>query len=179
MNLELEYIKKARKNIDEFKWLYDKYFERIFRFVFRRTDRENLTADITSQVFLKAMQNLKKYDDRGVPFSAWLYKIAENEVKRHFRDGSRVVFSMEEELLKEIASTDDDEITDERLEALTIQLERLSTIELEILQLRYFEGHDFQEISYILDISLSGAKMRAHRALEKLRKHFNSVNKPK
>jgi len=52
-----------------------RYYKSIFVFVHRRTDDEELTADITSQVFLKALINIKKYEYKGVPFSAWLFEL--------------------------------------------------------------------------------------------------------
>src|ERR1035438_7413468 len=76
-----------------FEPLYDKYYKPVFIFIFRRTGNENLTNDICSVVFLKALINLKKFEPRGVPFSAWLYRIALNEVNMHFRknEGTRII----------------------------------------------------------------------------------------
>ena len=82
---ELEIIRAAQADPARFKPLYEQYYESIFRFVYQRTGDEHLTADLCATVFLKALQNLKNYQFRGVPFSAWLYRIALNQVTQHFR----------------------------------------------------------------------------------------------
>jgi len=89
--LEYETVKKAVKDPGEFQVLYDKYFTPIFNFIFRKIDDEEITADLTSQTFLKALRNLKKYKYKGVPFSAWLYRIASNEVNKHYRSRKRLL----------------------------------------------------------------------------------------
>ena len=80
---ERELINLAKKNSKYFEPIYKKYHEQIFRFVYQRLNNEDDAADITSQVFLKALLNLEKYEFRGFPFSSWLYRIALNEVNQH------------------------------------------------------------------------------------------------
>ena len=63
-------IKRAQNNTQDFRRIYDTYFERIFSFLFRRTDDEDEAADLVSKTFLKALQGIKKYEDRGLPFSS-------------------------------------------------------------------------------------------------------------
>jgi hypothetical protein len=75
-------LERSRKDPAAFGDLYEKYFDRIFNFIFRQTDDEELTADLCSQTFLIVLKNLSRYEYRGVPFSAWLYKIASNEVNK-------------------------------------------------------------------------------------------------
>ena len=80
---EKELVVAAKMDPSKFSTLYDRYFEVIFNFIFRRTGNEDLCADLSSQTFLKALQNLKNYEFRGIPFSAWLYRIATNEVNKY------------------------------------------------------------------------------------------------
>ena len=89
MEAEWVEIQAAQANPARFRTLYERYYEPIFRFVFRRTEDADLAADLCSQVFLKAMQRLGSYQFRGVPFSAWLFRIATNEVTQYFRDTQR------------------------------------------------------------------------------------------
>jgi RNA polymerase sigma-70 factor (ECF subfamily) len=167
------WIEAAKKNPQHFNKLYEKYFEDIFHFIFRRVNDEDVAADICSKAFLKALNNLKKYEFRGLPFSAWLYRIASNEVNRHYRETSKTVtFSLEEPIIKQLIDTEDDDLKEERLEMLTKYLEKINTKEMVILQLRFFEDKSFKEIAYILEISESGAKMRLYRTLEKLKSFF-------
>ena len=168
---EQEMVLAAQNDHRKFSDLYDRYFEPIFRFIYRRTGRENLTADLCSQTFLKALQNLKKYQYRGVPFSAWLYKIASNEVNKYYRKTKKVMeFSLEESVMGEVLEEPD--LLEDQIEHLERYLDNLSTEEVMILELRFYENRSFQEISYILGISESAAKMRTYRAIEKLKKYF-------
>lgn len=83
---ELDLIKKAQKNPEQFGPLYKKYHEQIFRYIYQRLDDIELAHDITAQVFIKALLNITKYEYRGVPFSSWLYRIAKSELYQSFRD---------------------------------------------------------------------------------------------
>lgn len=170
-----QWIIAAKKDPAHFSYLYDKYFEQIFNFIFRRIDEENITADLTSQTFLKALQNLKKYQNRGLPFSAWLYRIAANEVNKHYRRSNRrYIFSIEENLIKNfIESDNDDAAYEENLQKIINTLKKLDTNDVIILELRFFEERSFKDIAYILDIKESSAKMRTYRALEKLKNKIN------
>lgn len=167
-------VELAKKDEVAFGKLYDRYFDGIYGFVYRRTDEEELAGDITSQVFLKALQNLKKYEFRGLPFSSWLYRIASNEVNKYYRKKNRkVVFSLEEERIREIIEEDEEDHKEAHLGLLVECLNEMKTGVVEVLELRFFEEKNFKEIAYILDISESGAKMRTYRALEQLKENFN------
>ena len=171
---ENELVELAKKDVVAFGKLYDRYFEGIYGFVFRRTDDDEKAGDITSQVFLKALTNLRKYEFRGLPFSAWLYRIASNEVKKHYRSkGNKIIFSLEEERVRELIDENLSNEKEEHLNLLVSCLNELKTEVMEVLELRFFEDRNFKEIAYILNISESGAKMRTYRAIEKLKDSFN------
>jgi len=167
-------VEAAKRDAEKFSVLYDHYFEGIFNFILRRTDDEPLTADLTSQTFLKALQNLKKYEYRGLPFSAWLYRIASNEINKHYnKQKKKRVFSLEEERLLEIIDhTSEEDFNEEQISLLVKTLKDLPTDVMEVLELRFFEERSFKEISFILNIGESGAKMRLYRAVDKLTEHF-------
>lgn len=171
---EYTILEQSKKNPMAFGELYEKYYDRIFNFIFRQTDDEDLTADLCSQAFLIALKNLERYEFRGVPFSAWLYKIASNEVNKHYRKqkGSKV-FSIEEARIRELIEQADEISNEETIQQLMNYLKELPTEMLQVLELRFFEDKDFKEIAFILDITESGAKMRTYRALDRLRKNFN------
>ena len=171
---EYTILEQSRKNPRAFGELYEKYYDRIFNYIFRQTDDEDLTADLCSQTFLIALKNLERYEFRGVPFSAWLYKIASNEVNKHYRKqkGSKV-FSIEESRIRELIEQADEISNEEVIQRLMNYLKELPTEMLQVLELRFYEDKDFKEIAFILDITESGAKMRTYRALDRLRKNFN------
>jgi RNA polymerase sigma-70 factor, ECF subfamily len=172
---EYQILERSKKDPKAFGELYEKHFDRIFNYIYRQTDDEDLTADLCSQTFLIAMKHIDRYEFRGVPFSAWLYRIASNEVNKHYRKQKHnKVFSLEEVRVRELMGLANDEGWDEELmERLLRYLKELPTEMLEVLELRFFEDKDFKEIAFILEITESGAKMRTYRALDRLRKNFN------
>jgi len=74
---------------DAFGQLYERYIDRIFNYVYYRTGNLHDAEDLTARVFQRAMNHIQNYTDRGVPFSAWLYRIAHNLVANWHRDRSR------------------------------------------------------------------------------------------
>lgn len=171
---EYKVLEKSRKDPQAFSILYERYFDRIFNFIYRQTDDEDLTSDLCSQTFLNALKSVGKYEFRGFPFSAWLYKIASNEVNKHYRKlKTEKVFSIEELRIRELIDQSNTDWDEEVIARLMNFLKELPTEMLEVLELRFYEDKDFKEIAFILDITESGAKMRTYRALDRLRKNFN------
>lgn len=171
-------IQAAQANPAAFKPLYDRYFEAIFQFIYNRTQNEETSDDICSQVFLKAMQRLNDYTFRGVPFSAWLYRIASNEVAQWYRQSKKIrVVSVEESNLSSMF----EEVLDDDLEKfrpfLIPALDELKEADLEIVEMRFFEQRPFKEIAEVLNITESNAKVRTYRVLERLKKIIlNQIN---
>lgn len=171
---EYAILARSKRNSNAFGELYEKYFDRIFNFIYRQTDDEALTGDLCSQTFLNVLKNLERYEFRGVPFSAWLYKIASNEVNKHYRQRKQdKVFSLEEMRVRELIDISNEGWDEELIQQLLKFLKKLPTDMLQVLELRFFEDKNFKEIAFILDITESGAKMRTYRALDRLRKNFN------
>lgn len=157
-----------------FQPLYERYYEDIFLFVFRRTTDEMLTADICSQVFLKALQRIKSYEYKGVPFSAWLYRIASNEVAQYYRKSNKNrVVSMEEtniaDLFEEIREHDDERHRQLLLKA----LDSLKEDDLQLIELRFFEERPYKEIAEMLGITENNAKVKTFRILARLKKYMS------
>lgn len=174
---ESEQVMLARKDHRHFGVLYERYFDQIFRFVFRRLGGDEASAgDLTQQTFLKAMANLHKYQDRGLPFSAWLYRIAQNEVNLFFRGEkqTRTVDVCENQLKQmleegEIVSG----MTQEDQEKLVSMINELETEQQDLIELRFFQEMSFREIADIYSITEANAKMRIYRLLEKINQKWN------
>jgi len=175
---EIALINKAKMDIGEFKFLYDRYFEQLFLFVLKRVKSQEIASDITSQVFLKAMENLKKYKHQGFPFSSWLYRIARNEIfDLHKKNKIQMVLSIETFGLDQMIIEMEDGRSNEKIKEwhdwLYQGLKKLEQDELELIEMRFFEERPFKEISEILELGESSAKMRTYRILEKLKKHLS------
>jgi RNA polymerase sigma-70 factor, ECF subfamily len=172
--LEEEVIRKATENPESFRILYEKYYRQIFLFILHRVGQKDHSADIASQVFLKAMVNLKRYEFRGLPFSSWLYRIAVNECNTFFRKNKRerlVVLKNEhvENLYDEMFG---ENIQEELRIKLPLILEKLKPNELQLIELRFLEGRPFKEVADILNITETYAKVRTYRILDKMKKLF-------
>ena len=163
-------IESAKKDPERFSVLYDRYFKSIFVFIFRRTDDEELTADLSQHVFLKAMVNLPRYKSRGLPFSAWLFRIALNEVNMYFRNTNKErTVSLELNALGGMIAEAKEEDNEENRKLLMIALGRLKPDEIQLIELRFFEEHAFAEIGAITGITENNAKVKLYRVLSKLK----------
>ena len=170
---ELLWRKAAQKNPKRFAPLYDKYYEQIFRYIYQRMDDKELAFDVTSQVFLKAMNNIERYEYRGVPFSSWLYRIAKSELYQAFRDRkARKTVNVESMHLFEMIEEFEEDDSAGNKKKLFQCLSLLKDNDLQLIELRYFEKRSYREIGDILEITENNAKVRAFRALERLKKLF-------
>lgn len=170
---ELLIIERARKNPERFAPLYDKYYKQIFLFIYRRTDKEELTADLTSQVFLKAIVNLPGYVFKGFPFSAWLFRIAINEVNQFYRNKKNTrAISIEDSGIERIKEELDEakEDNEEQEKLLMESFIYLEQDEVQLLELRFFENRAFRDVGYLLGITENNAKVKTYRVLDKMKR---------
>ena len=171
---ENDIVEAAKKDPKQFVVLYTKYYEQIFRYIHQRMDNKEMAFDITSQVFLKAMINLPKYKYKGVPFSSWLYRIAMSEVYQSFKDkkSTRTV-NVDTSNVEDIIDEVEQDHTGEMKEVLIKVIGNLPEVELQIIEMRYFEKRSYREIGDILGMTENNAKVKAYRIVEKLKKSFS------
>jgi len=170
---EKDLVDNAKKNSIYFAPIYKKYHEQIFRFIYQRVDREDDASDITSQVFLKALINIKKYEYKGHPFSSWLYKIALNEINQFYRKNNKNrVVNIEENDLIDIIEEVGENIDNIIREKLLKTLSQLKEDKLTLIEMRFFEKRSFKEIADILNITENNAKVRTYRVLEEMKKYM-------
>ena len=184
MNLEAEQslILRSKTDVEAFAELYEENYSLILNYVIRRTGNVDLAKDIVSDTFLKAMESIQRFQWRNIPFSAWLYRIANNEINQTYRNAKKQAVSLDqlqEEYGFEVESS---ELTEEILNA-QVELEerhqqflyyQKKLLELpikyqEVISLRYFEDKSMKEIAAILDKREGTIKSLLHRGLEKLR----------
>jgi RNA polymerase sigma-70 factor (ECF subfamily) len=86
---DMELVRKAAKDPDAFGVLYERHVRRIYNYIYYRTGNHHDAEDLTARVFQRALRHIPNFKDKGVPFSAWLYRIAHNLVANWHRDRSR------------------------------------------------------------------------------------------
>ncbi len=171
LKLEMQQVEAAKANPARFNVLYENHYKSIFIFIHRRTEDEELTADITSQVFLKALLNIKKYEYKGVPFSAWLFRIALNELNMYFRkNNTNRVVSLEQNSIGQIMQEIQEEDNTQTLQQMLLALKQLNTEDMQLIELRFFEKRAFAEVAAIVGITENNAKVKVYRILDKLKK---------
>lgn len=171
MRSEHEWVEAAKKDPARFGVLYNKYHEQIFRFIYQRVDDKEAAFDATSQVFLKALTNLHKYEFRGVPFASWLYRIAKSEVNQLFRQNkAQRTINVESVHLYDMIDEMEENRLEEYHDKLMDVISDLEEDDLQLIEMRYFEKRPFKEIGEILEITENNAKVKVYRILERLEK---------
>lgn len=169
---EATLIKKAKSDKEAFGQLYEQYVDKIYSYIYYRTSNEREAEDLTARVFFRAMQHIDSYEDRGFPFSAWLYRIAHNLVANWHRDHSRrQIFSMEN-VEQWHVTYDGPESTAEQIgdrEALLQAVQRLPADRQDLLLFKFVEQLTNAEIGAIMDRSEGAIKSLYYRTLQELR----------
>ena len=177
---EAALIEKAKTDREVFGQLYEIHYDQILNYIVRRTADIQVSQDISSDVFLKALHGIHNYRCNGTPFSAWLYRVASNEIANYYRNKKRQK-NAESELIKwnvtETSSPEIEVIQAEeevrRSREYLLLHKQISTLPLkyqEVITLRYFEKKQINEIGEILGKKEGTVKSLLHRGLEKLRK---------
>jgi RNA polymerase sigma-70 factor (ECF subfamily) len=152
--------------------LYDRYVGRIYNYIYYRTGNQHDAEDLTSRVFTRAMKHITNYQDRGVPFSAWLYRIAHNLVANWHRDNSR---RQEVTLDNAYRMGSDGELPEfalmrtEEERALLNIIHHLPADRQQLLILKFVEHLSNAEIGHIMGRTEGAIKSLYHRTLLSLR----------
>lgn len=171
-------IAAAKRNPKHFEPLYRNYYEPIFRFVYKRLNSMDQAQDVTSQVFLKALQNLSKYQSRGLPFGAWLYRIALSEVNNAYRENkAQRTLNIDTVALNHMMEELEEHRSDAQRQQLVEGLRNLRDDDLQLIEMRFFEKRPFKEVAQILDITENNAKVRLYRALDRLKQLIATPDK--
>jgi len=160
-------IEAAQSDPTRFGDLYEENFARVYAFIARRVHNRQEAQDITSQVFARALANLKQFEWQGKPFAAWLYRLAANAISDHYRSQSRELPWQQPEI-----TPDEIEIAEKRA-MLSRCLERLPAEQRRVVVLRFFEEKSIRDIAAQLGKSEGAIKQLQWRALQKLRAELN------
>ena len=167
---ENEIIMAAKKDYQAFDYIYEKYMPIIFQYVMYRVYNREVAEDIVSIVFFKAMKNLPLFKFRNIPFQAWLYRIAFNEICNHAKKEKKQEKICKGFMNEESESTYEMNFDEDQrsFEFIHDYLRKLSVKDQDIITLRFFEKKTFAEISQITGKNESTLRVNLHRALKKL-----------
>lgn len=172
---EAELVRRAKEDPEAFELLYKRYVTRLYRYFYYRTGNVQDAEDLTAQTFYRMLKHLPRYQERGLPFGAWVYRIAHNAVANWLRDRSRhPVVGLEN--ARRSAAPEADLISrleeQEEQEALIRAIRSLPPDRQELLYLKFVEEMSNAQIGAIMGRSEGAIKSLYHRTLVELRRQL-------
>jgi RNA polymerase sigma-70 factor (ECF subfamily) len=179
LDTDRQLIKKAQRgDAHAFGELYECHAPVIFRYLFAHLDSRMDAEDLTGEVFLKAWQSLPRYNERGVPFLAFLFRVARNVLVDHYRQSNRQAIKSPEELERYKSERNDEpfELVGSKMEHQHVLqiLSRLRADYQTVLTLRFISELSPEETAQVMDRSVGAIRVLQHRALSALRQEINS-----
>lgn len=163
---------RARTDREAFGILYERHVRRIYNYVYYRTGSAADAEDLTARTFFQALSNLHRYQVQGVPFSAWLFRIAHNLVANWHRDTGRHHTTSTDGIVEVLAGGrsphDSAESAEERRELHEV-VRRLAPDRQHLLVLKYAEQMSTEEIATVMGRSEGAVKALLHRTIKSLR----------
>lgn len=164
-------VELARTDPDAFGELYERNVRRVHNYIYYRTGRHHEAEDLTGKTFTQALAHLPRYRQQGVPFHAWLLRIAHNLVANWYRDNKRQHLPLEDASEVHSHEGDPEETAEAREERRTLlsALARLPADRQQLIVLRFSEGLRAAEIAVVMGRSEGAVKALLHRTLQGLR----------
>ena len=162
---ERELIEAARVDPARFVEVYDRYVDRVYAYVSRRAGSRPIAEDITSEVFQLALANLPRFEWRGVPFAAWLYRMAANALADYWRRQGREA----QVPLADLPERGEHEELERRVGLFQL-VDRLPDLQRRVIEMRFVEDKSIRDVAAALDRSEGAVKQLQLRAIENLRK---------
>ena len=167
---ETELVERAKRDPAAFGELYDRHFSQIYRFVYSRVRDQTGAEDVTSEVFMKALRGIGRYQDTGRPFSAWLYQIAVNSVNDRYRAlrptediDTQVSISTGGPSLDEVA------IQNEEVRRIWSLVETLPVPQRTAMVLKFQEDMKIEDIAVAMGKTPGAVKLLIHRGVTRVR----------
>ena len=170
--IESALVARAKRDSQAFGELYERYIDRIYSYVYSRVQNVEDAEDLTARIFYRALDRLDRYEDRGLPFGAWLFRIAHNLVANWHRDQGRRTFVPIDGMVFRAERRDEPETTVERREgeeALWAAIERLPEERRRLLFHKFGDQLTNIEIGELMQKSEGAIKSLYFRTLAALR----------
>ncbi|MBA7625595.1 ECF RNA polymerase sigma factor SigW [subsurface metagenome] len=171
MQDEESLVRRAQhRDHEAFAQLYEEHFDKIYRYVTFKIGNKTEAEDMTQQVFLNALQSISSFKWKGIPFSAWLFRIAHNQVVDYLRSKKRTTVPLDESLV----SNDNNPqlLTEQKLdiEQLILATEKLTEAQREVISLRFAGELSIAQVAKAMGKSQGAVKALQHSAIVALRK---------
>ncbi|HSY58786.1 MAG TPA: sigma-70 family RNA polymerase sigma factor [Terriglobales bacterium] len=167
-------IEAAKTDRARFAELYELHFERVYAFIGRRVYDRATVQDLTSEVFRRALENLDRFEWRGVPFAAWLFRIASNAISNHRQRAAKEIGTVEQE--ERAAPSTPGVTTIENRAALYRLVRELSPEHRRVIELRFADEKSIREIAEELGRTEGAVKQLQFRAIQNLRERMGGKN---
>jgi len=169
---EINLVQRARQGDHEaFARLYETHFDKIFRYVVLKIRNQAEAEDMTQQVFVKAYESIGSYQLQGVPFTAWLYRIAHNQMVDFVRKESKKLVPLDESLpIKDDSDLEGEVETKMEMEKVVLATKQLTKAQREVISLRFAGGLSITEAAKTMRKSEGAIKALQHSAILALRK---------
>ena len=163
-------VERAKQDPNAFGELYDRHFHQIYRFVYSRVRDQSIAEDVTSEVFIKALRGIGRYQHTGRPFSAWLYQIAVNAIHDRYRSlrptediDEQIAISAPGPGIEEVALQNDE------IRRIWAVVEKLPLTQRTALVLKFQEDMKIDDIAAVMGKTPGAVKLLIHRGVTKLR----------
>jgi RNA polymerase sigma-70 factor (ECF subfamily) len=174
---EQSLVHRAQQQDEEaFTELYERYFDKIYRYISLKIGNRIEAEDMTQQVFINALRSISSFKWKGLPFSAWLFRIAHNQVVDYLRKKTRQPVLVLNESIT--ASNDNPQKTTEQnmdIEQLVSATGNLTVAQREVIALRFAGELPIKQVAKIMGKSEGAVKALQHSAIVSLRKILNVV----
>lgn len=173
-------VQRAQQNDpNAFAELYDEYFDKIYRYIVIKIGDREEAEDMTQQVFLKAHQSISSFKWKGVPFSAWLYRIAHNLIVDYIRKSKKRPDTLPDEtLLTDNSGKTPEELVERRMDIEQVMdaARHLTESQREVISLRFAGEMPIAQVAKIMGKSQGAIKALQHSAIVSLRKLLLAEN---
>jgi RNA polymerase sigma-70 factor (ECF subfamily) len=163
-------VRRAQKHDQEaFAQLYEEYFDKIYRYITLKIGDTVEAEDLTQQVFLNTLRSISSFKWRGKPFSAWLYRIAHNQVVDYLRKKKRTDMPLEEALA---GGDDNPQLAAERrldIERVLAATRQLTDAQREVISLRFTSELSIAQVAEVMGKSQGAVKALQHSGIVALR----------
>lgn len=155
--------------------LYQRHAPALFRYFLLRLHERAVAEDLTGEVFLKVVEGLERYQQRGTPLAAWLFRIAHDRMVDYVRHTSRRPTTVLLESIVDPENGPENQVADDvERQHLMNAIGNLNDEQKLVIQLRFIESYSLEDVAHIMRKTVGAVKALQHRALNNLGRQMNS-----